>query len=256
MFCTVIIPVHKYNDDVKKLLTRAVNSVKAFKDKEIALMIVSPEDIDVNNFSWIKYNNLTFVKSRNSDYQVQINDAVDHCETDYFSILEFDDEFTPKWFNNVRKEIELGEQASLYLPLTELVDYKESDKGSIGYINEAALATSFSDEIGYLDVEALLAYMNFSVAGGVFTKKDFIKAGKLKESMQFSFWYEYLLRSVNAGYKAYVIPKVGYKHYINRDDSLTEFYANNMKEDEVDFWVDTAKKEYLFLRDRNKTYEE
>ena len=47
--------------------------------------------------------------------------------------------------------------------------------------------------------------------------------------MKLTFWYEYLLRAVNNGKKIYVIPKVGYRHHILRDDSLSDFYSKNME---------------------------
>jgi hypothetical protein len=53
--------------------------------------------------------------------------------------------------------------------------------------------------------------------------------------------------------KIYVIPKVGYEHYINVEGSLTTVYGQ-LDSKEVDFWYETAKDEYLYKTDRKKTY--
>ena len=59
-----------------------------------------------------------------------------------------------------------------------------------------------------------------------------------------------------------VIPKIGYKHVNMRDGSLFWLYKNSESNEykldpkEALFWMDTAKKEYLFNDDRNIIYEE
>jgi hypothetical protein len=59
--------------------------------------------------------------------------------------------------------------------------------------------------------------------------------------------------------KMMTIPKLGYKHINMRPDSLFwdyKFGANKISEEEVKFWVSTAKKEYFFTDDRNIKYTE
>ena len=102
---TVIIPLHEYNKDVEALLTTAVESLKnADKNEECNTIIVSPlESIKLPDFG---LKNLKIVKSEKGDFCTQINTAVNECKTKYFSILEYDDVYTEKWFNNVQNEIE------------------------------------------------------------------------------------------------------------------------------------------------------
>jgi hypothetical protein len=50
------------------------------------------------------------------------------------------------------------------------------------------------------------------------------------------------------------IPKIGYKHTNLREGSIFWEYKNGetkLEEDEVKFWVSSAKKEYFFSEDRN-----
>jgi hypothetical protein len=54
------------------------------------------------------------------------------------------------------------------------------------------------------------------------------------------------------------IPKLGYKHTNMREGSIFwnyKFGGEQMLEDEVKFWVQTAKKEYFFVNDRNIKYQ-
>jgi len=140
------------------------------------------------------------------------------------------------------------------LPLTEVIDFDSNE--IIGYSNEAFWASSFSDEIGFVDIESLQNYLSFNASGAVFKTNDFVSIGKLKESMKLVFWFEYLLRSLHENKKIFVIPKVGYYHFTGRKDSLTGEYIETMSEKEADWWIDLAKKEYFFKKDRNKVYEE
>ena len=54
------------------------------------------------------------------------------------------------------------------------------------------------------------------------------------------------------------VPKVGYQHVNFREDSLFWLYKNDdtvkLSEDEVKFWLDTAKKEFFFKNKRDINY--
>ena len=54
------------------------------------------------------------------------------------------------------------------------------------------------------------------------------------------------------------IPKLGYKHTSMREGSIFWNYKNGedrLVEDEVRFWIESAKKEYLFTNEREINYE-
>ena len=60
------------------------------------------------------------------------------------------------------------------------------------------------------------------------------------------------------GVKFMTIPRIGYKHINLREGSIFWSYKNGddkLLEDEVRFWVDKAKKEYLFINQREIKYE-
>ena len=98
-------------------------------------------------------------------------------------------------------------------------------------------------------------FFDFYLTGGVFNTDDWSEIGGLKESMKITFWYEFLLRATDKGKKVYVIPKVGYNHYLGRKDSLLDIYQNTINLDESKWWFDLARKEYHFKEDRKKTYD-
>jgi hypothetical protein len=54
------------------------------------------------------------------------------------------------------------------------------------------------------------------------------------------------------------IPKIGYQHVNFREDSLFFNLKNDenskLTEDEVKFWMNTAKKEFFFKNKRDVTY--
>ena len=254
---TTIVPIHKYDETLKETLGNAFKSFyETSKNIPADLMIVGPKDVlDLVKADFVN-GDVVYVENENSWFSAQINAAVKKVKTDYFSILEYDDEYTPIWFDNVAKYIETGDDIAVYLPLTEVFDYQHKEQGPIGYVNEAVWASSFSEKLGYFDNECLQDYLIFNTTGGVFRTKDFIEIGGLKESMKLSFWYEFLLRAINKEKSIFVIPKVGYFHIVNRNDSLAPTFAQTMSDRESEFWVELARKEYLYKTDRKKTYEE
>ena len=54
------------------------------------------------------------------------------------------------------------------------------------------------------------------------------------------------------------IPKLGYKHVNLREGSIFWNYKNaenRLTDDEVRFWIESAKKEYFFIHDRAIKFE-
>lgn len=247
---TVIIPVIGTSKEDAELFASAYASAKQAEK----VIVVGPQAaIDaVQGTNGLKKNTELLVNEGDTSYPSQVMLAVDKVDTEYFSVLEYDDVFTENWFKNV--DIYHDDEVIGYLPLTEVTDVET--KETIAYSNEAFWASSFSEEIGYPDFESLSDYLNFNTSGAVLKKKEFLALGGLKTSMKLVFWYEFLLRALYKQKKFYVVPKVGYIHTSGRDNSLTEIYRKEMSEKEVEWWLELAKKEYFFPQDRHKEYEE
>ena len=250
---SIVIPIHEYNFEVKNLLTRAIKSVP--NDYFIFISTIGEM---MDEFKWVldlrENIEITVSDDNNkSDFCTLVNNVVMRLGTKWFSILEYDDEYTSIWFENVEKEIEFKPDVSVFLPLEELIDFNTNK--FIGYGNEAPWATSFSDEIGFIDNECLQQYFDFYLTGGVYNADDWRGQGSLKPSIKLTFWYEFLLRITKNGKKVYVIPKVGLNHYVDRENSLYDIYRKTVDEKESQWWFELAQKECFYLQDRNKVYE-
>jgi hypothetical protein len=244
----VVIPVHEFNDEVGKLLTNAINSVQ----ENIEVRVSCKKGLENKIKKYLKdWSDIKIIANEKSDFASLVNNGIKNSK--YFSILEYDDEYTPIWFNNVEKYIESMPDVSVFIPLTDIVDFNTKKFSGCG--NEAPWASAFSNNIGFIDNDCLQNFFDFYMTGSVFNTDDWNEVGGLKPSIKLTFWYEYMLRATNKDQKIFVVPKVGYNHYMGRKDSLTENYRNNMSKEEQEFWFKLAKKEYFFKEDRNKTFE-
>jgi hypothetical protein len=255
---TVIIPLHKFNEEIEDYLNNAINSIVEQKSKPDFIKIIFSDNnniIQLNNFieKYKKDINIDVIYNDGlSDFASQINFGVNKIDTKWFSILEFDDVYAPIWFDNVSKYIESKTDVSVFIPINNIYDAVSGNFTS--FSNEVIWANAFSNELGYIDNDCLKVYFDFQVDGAVFNTQDFIDVGMLKPSIKLSFWYEYLLRATNNGQFIYVIPKIGYHHLIGRDDSLMKHYSQELSPEEGAWWIDLAKKEYNFIEDRKIKY--
>ena len=157
-------------------------------------------------------------------------------------------------FKNFIKYQEYNQEYNFFYTLCDLYNVEDGKNEFIGNGNEVAWASSFSDELGVIDEKSVEDYFNFYPTGGVFNTKTWNDMNGLKESIKLTFWYEFMLRALKKGEKFYVIPKIGYRHILGRDNSLLMQYRKEIDEKESDFWFRTAKSESFFDKDRNKTY--
>tara|TARA_B100000674_G_C37905002_1_gene945696 strand:- start:724 stop:1536 length:813 start_codon:yes stop_codon:yes gene_type:complete len=260
---TVVIPVHTVEGDTVKWLEKAVESVKVQKVKPDALLIVTADDKEVvdtvNKVKLGSLDKITKVVTNDTgktDFCSQVNFAVTKVETDYFSVLELDDEYSNIWVDNFVNYKKHYSDVSLFLPI--VVDTDVSGR-YINTTNEAVWALQFSDELGVLDNSSLIDYPNFSFTGGIMKKSDYLEVGGLKSSMRLTFIYEFLLRVTYNDLRVMTIPKFGLKHTNMRPGSLFHTYKSGetaVTSEEAKFWMDTAKKEYFFTEDREITFEE
>lgn len=245
----VIIPIHEVGKNIE-LLKKAIASVP----ESLRIVISTVKGTKKTEFDGLeKEDRIQVLFNDSGSFCDLVNAAVNNIDEKWFSILEFDDEYTEIWLSNAKKYIEYKPETSVFMFLEDIVDFKNGNY--IGFGNEAPLAASFSDEFGYVDNESLQNYFNFYLTGSIFNTADWTEVGGLKPSIKVTFWYEWLLRATNKGKKIYVIPKIGYTHKLNRDGSLTEVYRTTLPQDEIDGWFEIAKREYLFKEDRNKVYE-
>jgi len=265
MNISVIIPIHEYNDELSLLVTKAVESVVKQENVEELpqIILVYPAELDASiigfrdsmirkdQLSGVTHTNFVLIKNDGAtDYQSQVNLGVKSVTTDYFSVLEFDDEYGSTYFRNVEKYIRNYEEIDVFL--TMMIEVNEKNEG-IKLTNETVWAQQFvgeNGEMGYLNANALKQYTDFKLSGAVIKKSEFENLGGYKTNIKLTFMYEFLLRALNNASKVFSIPKIGYKHLATREGSLFDGYLKTMPIDERKFWFETATKESNFMNDR------
>jgi GT2 family glycosyltransferase len=255
---SVILPVHELNEETKILFSNAVESVKTQIVRPDELVIVVPKNSNVatfvKEFDFGDYSKSITIAENDgdTDFASQVNYGVEVAKSEWFSILEFDDEYATIWFKNVVTYREAHPNVDIFLPIIVDVDGKNQ---FIGLTNEAAWANSFSDELGILDNNALLAYQNFNTDGMVMRKSVYEENGGFKPSIKLTFLYEFLLRMTFKDVRVMILPRFGYKHVNQRAGALFTTYKETLNPIEAKWWLSTAKKEYYFPKDRKITYE-
>lgn len=255
---TVIIPVHELTEETEKLFEMAIESIRRQQLRPDALYVVTPKGsaaaktLKKYKFNLDDVNVKVLENDGETDFCNQVNFGIDNVETDWFSILEYDDEYSNIWFKNAVTYMEAYPEVGIFMPMIADVD---RNGAYIGGTNEAVWANQFSDEMGLLDTDALLRYQNFNTDGIVMKKEVVDDFGGFKPSIKLTFIYEFLLRMTHSGIKTMVIPKIGYKHVNLREGSLFQEYRDTMDDAESRWWMQKAKKEYFWSEDRKLTYE-
>jgi hypothetical protein len=265
MNISVIIPVHECNDTITPLLTNAFDSiVSQQKIEELPkVYVVYAAEIEECIQGWkdsmirkhssngINHEKIILVKNEeDTDFQSQMNLGVSQVDTEYFSILEFDDEYSTTYFYNMLKYLKFYTDVDICL--SNIIETNDKNE-SIKLTNEVVWAQQFvgeNGEMGYLNPNSLKQYTDFKISGAVIKKEEYENIGGLKKNIKLTFNYEFLLRALNNACKVFVMPKIGYKHVATREGSLFDFYQKNMPIPERKFWFETAVRESNFISDR------
>ena len=104
---TVIIPIHKLDDVTFTLFNEAYKSAVASaensKDFSVKIMAVIGNDVSDDYVKEIKNGydiDVLINETGKTDFCSQINYAVENIDTEYFSILEYDDTYSKIWFKS------------------------------------------------------------------------------------------------------------------------------------------------------------
>lgn len=257
---SVILPINSSKSkNFKELFYGSILSIKNQTTPVDEVVIVHSDEESLKSILHdFDFSGLTVNMVENKgdvDFSSQVNLGVENSKNEWVSILEFDDEYASIWFKNVKRYMNAYPNVLGFLPLVVDVD----EKGIFaGFTNEATFAANMNTEIGYLTNEVLLNYQNFQSSGMVIKKSVFSDFGGFKKSMKLTFVYEFLLRLSYNSVSIMTIPRIGYKHMNMRENSIFwnyKFGENKITEDEVAFWIDSAKREHFFKDDRNINYQ-
>lgn len=257
---SIILPLKSSKvKDFADYFQKSIESIKNQKVEIEELLIVhTAEESLVELLNTFDFGNLPVTKllwSESPNYSSQVNYGIKNAKGKWVSLFEFDDEYSAIWFDNVNKFSQAYPEVQMFLPVVVETD----DKGVFaGFTNEATFAANFTQEMGFLTNETLQDYQNFQTAGSVFKKELIDDYGGFKPSIKLTFIYEFLLRLTYNSVSIMTIPKLGYKHTNMREGSIFwnyKFGDDKMIDDEVKFWIQTAKKEYFFSDDRVIKYQ-
>jgi glycosyltransferase involved in cell wall biosynthesis len=257
---SVILPIKSskakdFDEYFEKAITSLKNQTVGFEE----LVIVHTQEqslIDhLNSYDFGDLNVTKLLWDKDPSYANQVNFGIKNAKGTWVSLFEFDDEYSSIWFKNVKQYVESFPDVQMFLPVVVETD----EKGLFaGFTNEATFAANFSQEMGILTNDTLQEYQNFQTAGSVFKKTIVEDFGGFKPSIKLTFIYEFLLRLTYNSVSIMTIPRLGYKHVNLREGSVFwnyKFGDNKMVEDEVKFWIQTAKREYFFTDDRSIKYQ-
>ena len=253
---TVILPVHRIEDSYRVMLDNAIKSVEQFHE-DVKLMIVCPPSVksELTNISEVLDVNIVTNNSK-TDFCSQVNLGIEKCDTEWFSILEVDDEYKSIWLKSTNEYVKTYTDVDVFLPVVKDIN---TDGNFVSFTNESTWAYGFTEKQGVLDNEVLLDFQNYQISGGLYKTQVIKDNGSLKENIKLTFGYEFLLRLTHNNVKIMTVPRVGYQHLNFREDSLFWLYKNDdtnkLSEDEAKFWLETAKKEFFFKNKRDVNYE-
>jgi glycosyltransferase involved in cell wall biosynthesis len=257
---SVILPIKSskakdFDEYFEKAITSLKNQTVGFEE---LVIVHTQEQSLIDHLNSYDFGDLTVTKllwDKDPSYANQVNFGIKNAKGTWVSLFEFDDEYSSIWFKNVKQYVESFPDVQMFLPVVVETD----EKGLFaGFTNEATFAANFSQEMGILTNDTLQEYQNFQTAGSVFKKSIIEDFGGFKPSIKLTFIYEFLLRLTYNSVSIMTIPRLGYKHVNLREGSVFwnyKFGDSKMVEDEVKFWIQTAKREYFFTDDRAIKYQ-
>lgn len=258
---SVIMPIKSSKvKDFEEYFNKAITSCQQQQDvgiEELVIVHTKEETLVkfLNDFDFGELNVNKVLFDGKANFAAQVNFGVENAKSEWVSILEFDDEYASIWFKNVKLYSEYYKEQEAFMPIVVDTDEKAN---FVGFTNEAAFAANYAQEMGNVTNEMLHNYQNFQSSGMVIKKSAFKNIGGFKPSMDLTFVYEFLLRMTYNSIIPIVIPRLGYKHMNLREGSIFwdyKFGKNKLDEEKVKFWLNTAKKEYFFAKDRQIKYE-
>lgn len=260
---SIVMPVHQVVETEKNMISRAIKSVvdcsANYTEGKLELVISTTKYLSddilqiaekVDSFNSLKVNVVT---SDDTDFFTLMQKGVEECSYEYFSLLEYDDLYTDKWFNMWSTYYNTHEDVSVFLPITIRTNV---DGTAWLFGNEIVWANTFTEEMGYIDADSLLNFMDYTLSGGVFNKEDFNAIGGFKSSMGFMYGTEFLMRLTHNKLKCYVVPKEGYIHTIDREGCMLTTLAGALTDDELNKWKKVALKESAYVEDRGTTIDD
>jgi hypothetical protein len=209
----------------------------------------------------------TFPKVFNESFNYALQN-----EYSWFSVVEYLDIISKNWYKTFDMFSESKPNHDVFTPIT-----KQSNNGLFGgFLNEACWAEGVAEEAGIFDLNMLLRMNCINVTGTVYKTESLKQYSEerdglyypMKENLKVSCCYEFFLRFIYNDLKIFSIPRIGYEYTVvanaaKYDEFLSKVPTNllsiskeegGLTNEEYQFWLQTAKKEYFFDEQRNVEY--
>ena len=147
------------------MLKNAITSVENFHN-DVEVLIVAPTSIKKGLKDLSQKLDITIVENKGeTDFCSQVNLGIEKCKTEWFSILEMDDEYKPIWLKSMNEYILENPDVDVFFPIIKDVNVEGK---FLSFTNESTWAYGFVDKQGFLDNETLLDYQNYQISGGLY----------------------------------------------------------------------------------------
>ena len=255
---SIILPVHKFDELYKEMFLNAIGSISEFYD-DVKLLIICPPQFrsEITPLLSATWDVDIIVNNDKTDFCTQVNKGIEKCKTEWFTILEIDDEFKRIWFTSMNQYMNENPTVDVFLPIVKDVSVEGN---FLSFTNESTWAYGFTGEQGVLDNEVLMDFQNYQISGALYKTQLVKDLGMFKDNIKLTFGYEFFLRLTHNNARIVTVPKIGYQHVNFREDSLFWLYKNDdsykLSEKEVKFYIETAKKEFFFKTKREVIYVE
>lgn len=259
---SVVIPIHEIKEEDTKFFEDCIKSIKkqSYKPKNVTIVHTKSTDLDLVNKvleseEFKDEVSLILNETDKTDFYSQVNYFTNSCETEWFSIIEFDDEYAKYAFDHFIEYREAYSGIKMFLPL---VAETKTEGEFIKFTNEIGLVNSRDNltsletirQLGFVDFDMVSNHVIYRPIGGFIKTEEFIDCGKFKPSIKYHQQYEFMLRWTHKENETMTMFKLGYQHKSGRENSHDMSPDFRPTAEEFYFWLDTAKKEYYFPRER------
>ena len=135
---TVILPIHTLSDDYKEMLNNSLSSIEDFHN-DVKVSIVCPTSLkkELKDLSNKLEINIVANKGE-TDFCSQVNLGIDNCDTEWFTILEVDDEFKPVWLKSMNEYSKVFTDVSVFLPIVKDINVEGNMSRDRGRLMKAS----------------------------------------------------------------------------------------------------------------------
>lgn len=259
---TIVIPVHKITKDDQKFFESCITSLKTqnLSSNEVVLIHTKETDLDLINEVLTKQKFKSKIKfmlnEGKTDFYSQVNTFAKECKTEWFSILEFDDQLSKNSLDYFIQYKEAYSGIKMFLPLVADTDTEEN---FLKFGNDMGLVNSHDNltptetirRLGFVDFDMVNTHVLYRPIGAFIKTGEFIDCGMFKTNIKFHQQFEFMLRWCHKENETMTMFKLGYQHIVGRKKSHDSIIIESKPTgEEFNFWLEKAKKEYYFPFER------